>query len=409
MARLSDAKLRHGKPGPGTGAQRILTDGPDGYGLYMRLRRRADGGVSKRFYQRVREGGCQAVPGGPVRGGKLNCRPIGPYPVVTLKRARETALANVQALADGRDPWAAPPAPAKTLADVWPMYRDVRDAQPRKKRWALSTRGQWVRTFTVHILPAFDGKHMAAIATADVQRFLDRLAGSPAIAKKARHYLSAVFRWAVARGHADGNPVERVEDVNTGLDTGGNVASVPYKKLPEVLARLRAAGTLWKGARLGIEWAVLTGCRPSEMCKATWADVDADRRTWSLPRDTRKTREPFRIPLSKRAQEILAEAASLPGYDPAGRIFPAMRGGSMDRTSVAKVLKHASVRSPGTLHGMRSSMRTWAAENGHDAELTDLAMGWRQGNVKRRYQRSDLLERRRDLMADWADYLERGW
>jgi integrase len=59
-----------------------------------------------------------------------------------------------------------------------------------------------------------------------------------------------------------------------------------------------------------------------------------------------------------------------------------------------------------TTHGMRSSFRDWAAEQtAYPAEIAELALAHTVGTaVERAYRRSDLFERRRRLMADWAAF-----
>ena len=58
-------------------------------------------------------------------------------------------------------------------------------------------------------------------------------------------------------------------------------------------------------------------------------------------------------------------------------------------------------------HGFRSSFRDWAAEEtNHPREVIEAALAHVvQNRVEAAYRRTDLFERRRRLMADWAAYL----
>ena len=63
--------------------------------------------------------------------------------------------------------------------------------------------------------------------------------------------------------------------------------------------------------------------------------------------------------------------------------------------------------SPGsTVHGLRATFKTWASENGKDRELTERSLAHDFGNkVESAYQRSDLFDRRRILMEEWAGFV----
>ena len=59
---------------------------------------------------------------------------------------------------------------------------------------------------------------------------------------------------------------------------------------------------------------------------------------------------------------------------------------------------------------MRSTFRDWAAERTeYPREMAELALAHTVGNeVERAYRRTDLLEKRRAMMADWGRFLGGG-
>jgi integrase len=62
--------------------------------------------------------------------------------------------------------------------------------------------------------------------------------------------------------------------------------------------------------------------------------------------------------------------------------------------------------SGGTAHGVRSAFRSWCQDTGQVREIAELCLGHRIGSaVEQAYARSNLLEQRRELMSEWADYL----
>ena len=87
-------------------------------------------------------------------------------------------------------------------------------------------------------------------------------------------------------------------------------------------------------------------------------------------------------------------------------VFPSPRGKVLASNALHRLLKLAGVG--GTTHGLRTSFRSWAAESGVPREVAEAALGHVVAGVEGAYQRSDLLEARRTVMEDWANYLTQG-
>ena len=167
--------------------------------------------------------------------------------------------------------------------------------------------------------------------------------------------------------------------------------------MAEVLAKVREGGA-WIGARLALAFVALTATRANEVLGARWSEIDGD--TWTIPADRMKTKREHRIPLSRPALDILDEAREVPrrGGD---LVFPAPRGGVLYNTALLRLLDGTGT----TTHGMRSAFSSWCADNGTDREVREAALAHVVGGTAGAYQRSDLHERRRELMQQWADYI----
>ena len=116
-----------------------------------------------------------------------------------------------------------------------------------------------------------------------------------------------------------------------------------------------------------------------------------------------KAQRPHRVPLSGRAMEILSEARTLGGGS--GLVFPSPEGRVFSDTNLPRLLRGLGIAA--VPHGFRSSFRDWAAEctdTPHAVMEAALAHVVRN-KAEAAYARSDLFERRRVLMADWAAYL----
>jgi integrase len=103
---------------------------------------------------------------------------------------------------------------------------------------------------------------------------------------------------------------------------------------------------------------------------------------------------------------------SLPRIAGENTIFPSPRGSNISDSTLSKLMRemrnNGEFSSPGVPHGFRSSLRDWAAElTNYPEELRKVATMHTVGDaVQQAYQRTDLLEKRRDLMKDWATYLD---
>ena len=145
---------------------------------------------------------------------------------------------------------------------------------------------------------------------------------------------------------------------------------------------------------------VLTATRSNEVRGATWDEIDHD--VWTIPASRMKTKREHRVPLSGRALEILEEARK--HHDDGGIVFRGAKGGGINASMFSGLLRHLGIE--GTPHGMRSSFRDWCSETGVAREVAEAALAHVVKNkVEAAYARSDLLDRRREVVEAWADYL----
>jgi integrase len=140
-----------------------------------------------------------------------------------------------------------------------------------------------------------------------------------------------------------------------------------------------------------LEFLILTAARTGELIGATWGEIDLKAKVWTVPAGRMKAGREHRVPLAKRAVEILK---ALPRDN--GRVFP------LSNMAFLQLLKRME-RSDITPHGFRSSFRDWAAET-HKAErdVTEMALAHAVSTDRGPYRRGDLFEKRRKLMDDWA-------
>ena len=161
-------------------------------------------------------------------------------------------------------------------------------------------------------------------------------------------------------------------------------------------------------AKWCLEFLILTAARSGEARGAAWAEIDMDAATWTVPATRMKAHTEHRVPLCGRALAILDEAQIID--DGSGLVFPSTvrPGCPMSDMTLTVVLRRIGVADRATVHGFRSSFRDFAAEctNAPHAVM-ELSLAHAVGNsVEAAYARSDLFNRRRALMEQWAAYLE---
>jgi integrase len=155
-------------------------------------------------------------------------------------------------------------------------------------------------------------------------------------------------------------------------------------------------------AALCLRFLVMTASRSGEARGATWAEIDPVAGLWSLEAGRMKSgRPPHRVPLSEPVLELLQGAAEVR----CGDLVFWGRAGMLSDTTLTKAL-HRLGYDGITVHGMRSCFAQWAQDHGHPPDLIEASLAHQSGSaVARAYQRSDVLERRRALMAQWAAFL----
>ncbi len=232
----------------------------------------------------------------------------------------------------------------------------------------------------------------------------------PETASRVRGRIEAVLDWAKAHDYRDGENVARWKGhLALMLPAKGKVkptthhAAVPLDRLSTVFSKLSKQDTV---AARAVQFAILTAARAREATGARWSEIDLKSATWVLPPTRMKAGREHRVPLSPQAVDLLRVMAKLRRRSD-DRVFPGTTKGShVSTTTLSKALRDAG-SGAGTLHGMRSAFDDWAHEcSTFPPALVDRALAHVVGGrTVQAYRRSDLLEARRQLMAEWASFV----
>jgi len=357
---------------------------------------------------------------------------LGSYPVVTLSEARTAAADARKLISQKVDPLNAR-AGARKAAKPIPLFRGIAQIvieEAKRKSTNAKVRYQWER----HLGEAYSGpllnRPVNEITTLDVAAVLKPVwHDKPEVARKLYPAIRRVFEYArISLRDEHGiampdNPARWADLKAMGFEpptqlTRGRHPSLPHERLPVFFADLRARDAI---AARALEFLILTNVRTDAVLKSKWSELDLDLAIWSVPlanlKDRKHRKEAFRVPLPARAVEITREMERIKVSD---YVFPGQAPGKpfsnmallvlLKRMNAAAVEKWVDPvdKRPITAHGFRATFRTWAEEaTGFPHAVIEEAMGHRVGGqVERAYRRTDVLEKRRELMALWASQCE---
>jgi len=276
----------------------------------------------------------------------------------------------------------------------------------RAKSWTCAkTPGQWTSRLTTHAAKLSDIP-LSELRPKDIASALETLWHSERT-ETAQRTLSAI---RAVLTYASANEIPLTRGVSDMIDEtrillgrpqqkSKRMASMPYEHVPAFFGRLRSnelqasASTL-----LALQFLILTASRSGEVRGATWDEIDWQSKIWHIPEERMKASRPHEVPLSELATSILREALAL---SKDGLIFKGNNNRALSDMTLTRLLRRNDC--PFTVHGFRSSFRTWAAERtDYPRELAEHALAHAVGNVvERAYQRSGLTEARRPMMVDW--------
>lgn len=410
---LTDAAIRKAKPGD---KPRKLGDGG---GLYIEIQ--PSGARWWRLKYRI--------------GSREKRLSLGVYPAVGLAEARRRRDEARELLAAGTDP------SAERKADK-AAHRAVQHAQ------ALAAAGQplpgtfeavareWLALvhepkvsagyakrsriqLETDVFPWIGAQPVAAITAPMVLDLLRKVEARGALdtAHRVKQTCGLVFRYAIATGHAERDPVPDLKGALAAPIVTHYAATDDPLKLGELLRAVAGYGG-HPATRAALLLGILTFQRPGNVLSMRWADVDLDAAVWTIPAEAMKRTKQGKasgpdhvVPLASQAVELLRELQPLTG---AGvYCFPNMR---TKGRPISSVTMNAAMRRMGfgpdemTAHGFRATARTIMAEQLPDVDPewieAQLAHG-KSGPLGAAYDRAKYLAQRKGMMQAWADYLDR--
>jgi integrase len=406
--RWTDEKLKALKLPKGKAEQRIRVEP----GLYIHLRRRSDGAISKQWQYRAQVQGVRRW---------LSLGRYGEADGVGLAKAREELLRHHKVHEAAKKGEADHPVIAErfarkeakeqlTVADTFNEWiADKRLGSARKSGKPVRQRSIDVLTgsFDADVRDKIGDAKVAKLTSEALRACIDapRKRGAPGAAAHVYRMLRGLINFAISRGYIVGSDPMR-----------GIANPKPYRPAPVVAANDAEIRTLlktvdsshlWAATKLAIEFQLLTGARPGEVRLATWKEIDPNRAVWTIPADRVKSGREFQVHLSTEALSVLERARAL--SEKADFIFPGKKGQAaeqakpMEKMAVARALSRLAARGEASKklrpHDLRRTFRTMLSRLDVQPHVAELCMNHQETETMRRvYDGHDYMG---EMIAAW--------
>lgn len=381
----------------------------DGEGLYLRV---SNGGTHKSWVLRCTFAGKRIDVG------------LGSAKLLSLADAREEARRLRREARLGNDPRRSKRRAGITFAEAVDTYLKIRLKEFKSEKH----RDQWASTLRTYALCRDgEGKPIEGsprglgdigvdmIAPEDVKRVLEPIwATKTETASRLRSRIEKVLSWAKVEKHRTGeNPARWNDNLEHMLPKPSKLKRVkhhdalPWQDVPGFMEGLAQRGGM---AARCLEFLILTATRSGEAREARWQEFDLDAGVWTIPAARMKMGVEHRVPLTPQALAVVHRVRGI-GQD---LVFPTLtvRKGApkgtqepMSYNAFTALFKRMGVPDI-TTHGFRSTFRDWASESARASDtVAEMCLAHSVHNaVEKAYARSDLFDRRRELMTEWANY-----
>jgi integrase len=376
----------------------------DGDGLYLQVR-----AESKSWLYRYK------------RNGKTSWKGLGVYPKIGLANARERANECYQLRKDGIDPithFKDLSKQAELARLKGKSFKEVAEAhiESKKAGWSNAKHAQqWTNTLKTYAYPVIGHVSVDDIDTDLVLKVIEPIWGTKTeTASRVRQRIEAVLDRAITLKYCDPpNPAVWRGNLSSILAEPSkirqvvNQPSMPYSDIHTYYESIRGKTSI---SALALRMLILSCMRSKEVRGAHIDEFDLDSKVWTIPatrmKGTVNNRFAHAVPLTDEMIRIvkLTEKKRRGGY-----LFPGTGDTPMvSDTSVRKLLQrtHPTL----TIHGFRSTFRTWAGEARHfESEVCEMCLAHKiESGIAQIYNRTEYLDKRRAVMEVWTDYCLNG-
>ena len=358
----------------------------------------------------------------PTKDGKQQDYRIGPYPKISLKKARQIRDEQKQKMlvdlinpcAAKRDEKAKQVASHQVLVTFESIALDWH-SNKAKGTWSVRHTSDVLQKLEKDILPAIGGMPIAEITTQQCLAVLRKIEkrGSPEQGKRCLGVISQIFDYATALGFCPLNPAISLKHHAPVKQTVEHFPCISWEEMPELLGAMKVnpggADPMTLG---GLHLLMLTFVRTTELIAADWSEINWKEKVWTIPAErmkgTRGSRKEHLVPLSDQALEVLESLRQITGPD--GMIFKSIRSktGYISNNTLNMALKRMGFDERMCGHGFRSLALTNIQERLKvDLRIVDRQLAHIEKNkVTAAYNRAEYLDERTKMMQQWGDLID---
>ena len=370
----------------------------DGGGLYLQVTATGARSWIFRFMmnKRAREMGLGAVESCDLASARAKVADLrgvlanGIDPIEQREQARRQQVADISA--------------RNTFDECVEDYLDRQDGAWKNAKHAA----QWKNTLATYASPFFGKWPVADITATQVIAAIEPIwLTKHETATRVLQRIRLVLIWSATQNRRPPLPDGMWDGVASAMKfwpgKAEHHAACPYPQAGSLVAAVLVS-TASDIVKLGFVFTVLTAARSGETRGAVWSEIDFERAVWTIPAERMKAGAEHRVPLCDAAVQVLRAAEKLKGTT--DLVFPTLKNRPFSDMVFTQLLRR--LKFPYTMHGFRSTFRDWAAEQtNYPRDTCEAALAHKvESKVEAAYRRSDLVEKRRPLMTEWAAYLE---
>ncbi len=336
---------------------------------------------------------------------------LGSYPSISLAKAREQRKEARELIAQDIDPKKHREEEAmkrrfahnnsfKSVFEEWFVVKETVVAIKQSKLIK--------RAFENHLLKELGHVPIGELKPQQVIEVVRKVEkqGKNDLTKRLCARINEVMTYAANTGRIGSNPLTGITSAFKKVKPVSH-PSVKPELLPWLLKKINAA-EIKLVTRCLIDWQLHIMIRPNEAASAEWSDIDINKKIWVVSEDNMKTKKHI-VPLTPQTLALLEILKPITGDSKF--LFPSFRVtskyGHINSETVNKAFRRMGLQNIQTAHGLRSIASTTLNEQGFDYDVIESALGHVDENeVRRAYNRTDYMERRRKIMAWWSNHIE---
>ncbi|MDM1653818.1 tyrosine-type recombinase/integrase [Escherichia coli] len=337
--------------------------------------------------------------------GKEKVLTVGKYPLMSLQEARDKAWMAKKDISVGVDPVKAKKLSVKNNS-FGSIYHEW--YEHKKQVWSVGYAKELAKMFKDDVLPLIGPLEIHEIEPMQIleviRRFEER--GAMERANKARRRCGEVFRYAIVTGRAKYNPAPDLADAMKGY----RKKNYPFLPADQIPAFTRALSSFSGSIISLVATKVLryTALRTKELRSMQWRNVDFENRIITIDESVMKGRRIHIVPMSEQVISLLESIRQITEPESefvfAGRVD---KKKPISENTVLQVIKRLGYEGLESGHGFRHEFSTIMNENEWPADAIEAQLAHANGgSVRGIYNHAQYLEKRKEMMKWWADWID---